>query len=207
MKICQHALLIMMLFFGVQVPLNAQGAANSGEFCSLFYLKSNKQDILPFNNDCFTHVTYHVLDHRRLEYVGPIDAHQDLFKPSPWGITIELPPIDANGELKIVSPEDPGSEETIAPAGFAHIFVSKFDHQTVANTYDGKPDFRAISGYMRIQDYNPSPMEGKFEFVAFVNCYVREVVDGQLSGPRINLRFSMIVREDFPVEKVIGDGE
>lgn len=204
MKIFLHALLTLLLFLGAQVPLQAQGG-DSGDFCSLFYLKSNKPDILPFDNDCFTHVTYHVLDHRRLEYVGPIVDHHDLFKPSPWGITLDLPPINGNVELKIVSPESPADGDAIAPDGFAHLFVSKYDHEGTANSYEGRPDYRAISGFMRIQDYNASPEAGKFQCVAFVNCYVREVVDGKMVGSRINLRFSIIVREDYPVEKLLPD--
>lgn len=196
----RHSLILLVLFLsGVQLSVYAQD--NSGDFCSLFYLKSNNQEVLPFDNDCFTHVTYLITDHTHLEYVGPIRDQRDLFKASPWGITLDLPTVTGNTELEIVSPQDPLFQDKGAPDGKAYLYLSEFKHELTANDYDGVPDFRAISGSMKISNYDPDPEEGRRAFVAYVSCFVRAVENGQLTGPRYNLRFSLVVREDWPEEE------
>ena len=168
-----------------------------GAHCSLFYLKSDKKEIIPFNDICFVTSSYSLKGYRRITYVGPLeDKENDLFFTLPWALTFELPEISENGVLKVALPAELDSKVNNVPAGkvFAHITDNRRVKKSGKRA--DRVDYRAMTGSVKILDYTTEPEYGSLQFQGDFNLYFQQILNGKAAGELIKVSGTIMVVVD-----------
>jgi hypothetical protein len=124
-----------------------------GSYCNVFYVTSDAQDRLPFNEQCFVSDEYSIVDPTNVRAIGPIEGSLSLFERYQWLLHFYLPNPKAGERLVIELPSDlSAKEQKMNPGKF---FVTISDNRS-SSRFDpilDNVDFAAVSGSAKVLEY------------------------------------------------------
>lgn len=149
--------------------------------CSLFYVESDNQALLPFDNVCFIIHEYHIRDYRQIRVKGPINDQIDLFRDYPFAATFFLPEINSEQRLSIKLPRDWESPiQDMEPGTMFMTLSDKRDSEEYGKGPD-RVDWVAVSGEIKITEFTPQGEGMRHpEFNVQMNIMLQQV---DRSGP------------------------
>jgi hypothetical protein len=144
---------ILLLILGFGGLLHAQRDSTKGTYCNVFYVTSDNEALLPFNDRCFVSDEYAIKDPTNIRAIGPIEGSLSLFERYQWLIHFYLPIARPSDRLSIEMPKD-FYAKTLKMAQ-SKFFVTISDNRS-SSRFDpvlDNVDFAAVSGSAKVLEF------------------------------------------------------
>lgn len=166
---------VIFLFGSIQGL--AQGAVAPGTaLCNFFYVTSDNQEVLPFDDDCFIQENITLESLNMVREKGPISTQVDLFREYPWSFRIHLPEIDHDQRIFVSVPTALAAREHQMELGEFFLTISDNRERRQYGKNTDEVDFVAVSGKARITEYIAPAEEGAHaEFNVQIDVNVKKV--------------------------------
>lgn len=191
-------LLLLGAFLCLLLP-NLQAQKDTlGAYCNVFYVTSDKPDILPFSDQCFLADQYSVKDPTNFKALGPVEGSISLFTQYGWSMHFYLPNPEENERLVVSAPVNLlGKDLKMKPGTF---FITLSDNRGAGRLDEpaDNVDFATVSGNAKVLEY--VPQTGKMPYAQYklqMDLRFRKVDRSEevakLVGETIRLRMVVII--------------
>ena len=171
-------LFLALVFVIFALPL-AQAQAPGGSeaaLCNFFYVTSDNQELLPFDDDCFIQENISLDNLQMVREKGPISTQVDLFRDYPWSFRIYLPEIDHDQRIFVSVPTALlARDQKMQPGEFFMTISDNRERRKYGKNAD-EVDFVAVSGKARVTEYlEPVGDQKHGEFNVQIDINVKQV--------------------------------
>ncbi len=189
-----------LVFLGIFLSLFSQSIFaqkdSLGAYCSVFYVTSSNQDLLPFSDHCFLADQYSVKDPTNFRALGPVEGPISFFTQLPWSMHFYLPTAKENERLVVSTPSDLLSKNLKMNAGTMFITISDNRAFIHADSLVDNVDFAAVAGSAKVIEF--VPQSGKMPYAQF-----KLQMDLQFRKVERNLGFAKLVGDPIRLKMVV----